>query len=218
MTERGEVDPSRRLLMVAAMLGMAAGAHAQPVPTVIEPTVSSIVEAAAAEQSAREGVAQSQIADAVRDLERAALQSDFSSNAHELAFLRHAHEQLRAAAKQLDGARRDRIIDLLVDLDHAVQRASTRAGPPIWPDEETSSTRAPSHNQLAQLATQGQDLERNAPAAHRLVDGNGLGSTARRARPAQPPTGQISTAPWDADLQTWMPEPRATWPQMRLQF
>jgi hypothetical protein len=63
-----------------------------------------------------------------------------------------------------------------------------------------------------------QDLERNAPTAHRLVDGIGLGSTARLARLAQPLTGQISAAPWDADLQTWMPEPRATWPQMRLRF
>jgi len=132
--------------MVGAMFGIAAGAHGQPAPAVIEPTLSSIVKSAAAEQSAREAVAQSQIADAVRYLERAALQSEFSSNARELAFLQHAHEQLRAAAKQLDGARFDRTIDLLDDLEHAVQRASTRAGPPISPDEEASSARAPSHN------------------------------------------------------------------------
>jgi hypothetical protein len=212
------MNPSRRLLTITAIFGIAASAHAQAPSTIIAPTVSATVVAAAAEQTAREAVAQSQIADAARSLERAALQSEFSSNARELTFLRRAQEQLAAAASQLDGARRDRIIDLLVDLDHAVQRASTRAGPPIWPDVETSSTRAPSHNQLAQLATQGQDLERNAPTAHRLVDGNGLGSTARLARPAQPLKGQISAAPWDADLQTWMPEPRATWPQMHLRF
>jgi hypothetical protein len=212
------MDPSWSLLMVVSMFGMAVGAYAQPAPIVIEPTVFPIAKAAAAEQSAREAVAQTQIADAVRDLERAALQSDFSSNARELSFLRQAREQLRAAARQLDGARRDGIIDLLVDLDHAVDRASTRTGPPISPDEETSGARAPSHNQLAQLATQGQDLERNAPTAHRLVDENGLGSTARQARGALPPAGQVSTAPWDADMQTWSPEPRATSPQLRLRF
>jgi hypothetical protein len=212
------MDPSWRLLMVVSMFGMAAGAHAQPAPIVIEPMVYSLVEAAAAEQFAREAVAQSQIVDAVRDLERAALQSDFSSNAREMAFLQHAHEQLRAAAKQLDGARFDRTIDLLADLDRAVERTSTRAGPPISPGEEASVARAPSHNQLAQLATEGQDLERNAPTAHRLVDENGLGSTARQARGALPPTGQVSTAPWDADMQTWLPEPRGTSPQLRLRF
>jgi hypothetical protein len=218
MSKRGEMDPSWRSLMVVSMFGMAAGAQAQPAPIIIEPTVSSLMEAAAAEQLAREVVAQSQIADAVRDLEQAALQSDFSSNARELAFLQHAHEQLRAAAKQLDGARFDRIIDLLADLEHAVDRASTRAGPPISPAEKASVARAPSHNQLAQLATEGQDLERNAPTAHRLVDGNGLGSTARQPRGAQAPMGQISTIPWDADMQTWSPEPRATSPQLRLRF
>jgi len=212
------MDPSRRLLMIAAMSGIAACAHAQPAPTVIEPTLSAIVDAGAAEHSARDAIAQSQITDAVRDLEQAALQSDFSSNARELALLQNAHERLSAAAKQLDGARRDRTIDLLADLDHAVQRASTRAGPPISLDEETPDWRAPSHNQLAQLATEGQDLERSTATAHRLVDGNGLGSTARPAKGAQPLTEQTSIAPWNADLQSWMPDTRATWPQMRLRF
>jgi hypothetical protein len=212
------MDPGWRLLTIAAMLGIAVSAYAQPAPTIIEPEVSASADAAAAEQSSRTAVAQSQIANAVRDLERAALQSDFSSNPRELAFLQHAQQQLRAAAKQLDGERRDRIIDLLADLDHALQRASKRAGPPISPDEQTSGARAPSHNQLAQLATEGQELERGAPTAHRLVDGNGLGSTARRARRPQPPVDQIQTAPWNADLQTWMPEAQAPRSQIHLRF
>jgi hypothetical protein len=211
------LDASRRFV-VAAMFGIAAVAHAQLVPTVIEPTVTSIADAAALEQAARKDFAQSQIADAVRNLERAALQSDFSSNARELEFLKHAHEQLHAAAEQLDGARRDRIIDLLADLDHAVERASTRGGPPVSPGEEASALRAPSHNQLAQLATEGQRLERNVPTAHRLVDGNGLGPTPWQPRDALSPLVQSSTGPWDADMQTWRPEARPTWPQMRLRF
>lgn len=102
--ELTEMDPGQRLLlntMTAAMIGFAACARAQPAPSVVAPTVATSLGAAAAEESAQHAVAQAQINDAVRDLERATLQWDFTSNASELALLQHAHDQLSAAASQL---------------------------------------------------------------------------------------------------------------------
>ncbi len=216
------MDPSRRSFvntLTAAMIGFAAYAHAQPARTEVVPAVAINLDTAAGERSARHVVAQAQIDDAVGALEQATLQRDFTSNAGELALLQRAHDRLSAAAKHLDGARREQTMELLADLDHSVQRASSRLGPLASPDRESFDPRAPSRNQLAQLATQGQDLQRSTPAAHRLLDGSGLGSTSRPpAVGDRRSAAQIWAAPANADLLSWPAEMRATWPQIDWPF
>ena len=215
------MEPNRSLLMIvptAVMFGIAAYAHAQTAPTVVAPRAATSLDAVAAEESAHKAVAQALIQDAVRDLERATLQRDFTSNASELALLQHARERLSAAASQLKGARHEQTIELLADLDHAVQRAASHLGPVSAPAGETFDPRAPSRNQLAQLATEGQDVERATPMAHRLLDGNGLGSMSRHTIDAQPLTRQIATVPADAGPPSQPLETRATWPQIHWRF
>jgi len=215
------MDPSPRILvscLTTAMMGLAACVCAQPAPTVVAPTVAGVVDAAIAEKPNRDTVAQSGINDAVRDLERATLQWDFSNDASKLALLQHAHDQLSAAASRLKGLQRERAIELLADLDHAVQRAASRLGPLTSPAGEAFSPRAPSRNQLAQLVNEAQDLERGTSTAHRLLDGNGLGSTGQRAPSRQAPRQQMSTDPANADLPSQPRETRATWPQIHFRF
>jgi len=216
------MDPSRRSFvntLTAAMIGFAACAHAQPARTAVEPAVAINLGTAAPEQSARHAAAQAQIDDAVGALEQATLQRDFTSNARELVLLQRAHDRLSAAAKQLDGARRDQTIALLADLDHSVQRASSRLGPLASPDGESFDPRAPSRNQLAQLASQGQYLQRSTPTLHRLLDGSGLGSASRPSAAVERRSApQIWAAPANADLLSWPAEMRATWPQIDWPF
>jgi hypothetical protein len=216
------MDPSRRLLvntLTATMIGFAACAHAQPAVTEVVPAVVINLDTAAAERSVRHAMAQAQIDDAVGALEQATLQRDFASNARELGLLQRAHDRLSAAAKQLDGARRAQTIDLLADLDHSVERASSHLGPLASPDGGSFDPRAPSRNQLAQLATEGQDLQRSTPAAHRLLDGSGLGSTSRLPTVGdRQSAAQIWAAPANADLLSWPAEMRATWPQIDWPF
>lgn len=215
------MDPSRRQIvnmLTAATIGFATCACAQPAPTAIVPTAAAGPGAAAAGESLQHPVAQAQINDAVGDLERATLERDFGSTASELALLQDAHDRLSAAARQLQGTRHEQTIGLLADLDHAVRMASSRLGPLTSPAGESFDPPVPSRNQLAQLATEGQDLQRSTPAAHRLVDGSGLGSTSRRALAAQPPAQQTSTARANAAAPSQPLEPRAMWPQIRFRF
>jgi hypothetical protein len=109
-------------------------------------------------------IVQAQISDAADDLEQAARQRDFTSNAHVSALLQWAHEDLAAVTKELHGVQRTRTIELLSDLDLTVRRASTHVGPLLSPDGGVLGPLPPSRKQLARLAKEAQNLERNAAA------------------------------------------------------
>ena len=176
--------------------------------------------AGAAEQSDRSlgwQPGRAQIRQAVGCLEQAALQWDFSTNARELALLHKAQGFLIAAARQQQGAERIRTDDLLADLNLAIERTSTHLGRLISPDGDTFGSQAPDHDQLAQLATEGQDLERGSPLPHRLLDSVNVGPT-RDPLPAHRQLEQSEIAQADSDVQTWPPDLPMRWPQVRFQF
>lgn len=209
------MDPNRKfavIVMTAALFGFAANVHANPPSAATPQAGAGILGIAALIQADRRSIAQAQISDAVRDLEQAALQWDFASNARELALLQQAHEDLAAAAKQLHGVQRTQTIDLLADLDHAIRRASTHLGPLLSPDGDTFGPLAPSRDQLAQLATEAQDLECNAPTIHRLRDTVSPSSTARDRTGAQPTNRPAAVALAGEDPLSWPLGTQAAWP------
>ena len=206
------------IVVAAALFGFTAHAHANLASADTPQSGAGTAGAARAIQADRLSIAQGQVSDAVRDLEQATLQADFASNERELALLAQAHQDLIAAAGQLHGVQRTRTIELLADLDHAIERASAQLGPLISSTGETFGPSPPSRNQLAQLATEGQDLERGAPVVHRLLDTVDPGKTSQQATPAQTQMEQAELALAGKDLQSWPPDMQARWPQVQFRF
>jgi hypothetical protein len=158
-----------------------------------------------------------QISAAVRCLQQATLQWDFASNKDVLGLLRKAQDDLVAAARQQSGAQRMRTDELLADLNRAIERASTQLGSLSTPSGETFGPLAPSRNDLAQLASEGQDLERGVPLVHRLLLTVDVGSQNRDASPAHTQIQQADFALANSDLPSW-PELQARWPQVHFRF
>jgi hypothetical protein len=159
------MDSNRKLLLgvlTAALFGFAGGARANVASADTAQVGTGIPALARLIAAEGRSIGQAQISDAAHDLQEAARQRDFASNAHELALLQWAHEDLAAAAKTLHGVQRSRAIDLLANLDLTIRRASTRLGPLLSPDGDMLGPLPPSRNQLARLAKEAQDLERNA--------------------------------------------------------
>ena len=206
------------IALTATLFGFAACADAHTVQTAIASAPAASPTAVSCDPSLRPAAAQEKISAAVRALEQATLQWDFSSNASELGLLQQARDDLVAAAKQLHGGRRLQTDQLLADLDHAIRRASAELGPLHSNTGETFSPPVPSRNQLAQLATEGQDLERGEPFAHRLLDTVDLGSTSRHASRAQTQMEQAEIALANKDLQSWPPDEQVSWPQVHFEF
>ena len=192
-----------------AGIGLTEAAHAVPVsPSPSAPVVPSF----------QREPGQAQIDQAVRCLKQATLQWDFASNADVLALLRKARDHLVAAAKQQHGKTRMRTDDLLADLNRAIERASTQLGTLSSPNGETFGPQAPSRNDLAQLASEGQDLERGAPLVHRLLLTVDLGSQDRHESPAHRQIEQADFALASSDAPSWPPEPQSRWPQVHFRF
>ncbi len=215
------MDSNRSVLLIAltaTLFGFAGCAHAHVMPASSSSKAVGSLSAGSVDPSVRAEAAQAQISAAVRDLEQATLQWDFSSNASELALLQQAHDQLAAAARHLHGVRRVHTDQLLADLDHAIRRASAELGPLHSNTGETFGPPAPSRNQLAQLATEAQDLERGASIAHRLLDTIDLGSTSRHASGAQTQMEQAEIPLASQDLQAWPPETHLNLPQVNFRF
>jgi hypothetical protein len=207
------------LSMAALLLACAAPAHARVSSTEAVPSVASSAPVPAPVGPAvphRPG--QQQIAEATRCLEQATLQWDFASNADVLALLRKAQDDLVTAARQLHGRDRMQADELLADLNHAIEQSSTRSGRLASPSGETYGPQAPNRNELAELTTQAQDLERGVPFAHRLLVTLDPDSTDQRALPAHTEIQQADFALARADLQSWPPEPRVRWPQVHFRF
>jgi hypothetical protein len=220
LVEMNSMDPNRNLLLIAftaALFGFAASARADVAPAGTVRADAGISGLAQLIQADGRSIVQAQISDAMRDLEQACLQRDFASNARELALLQWAREDLVAAARQLHGVEHARAIDLLADLDHAIRRASTHLGPLLSPDGDMYGPQPPSRDQLAQLATEAQDLERNAPKIHRLRDTVSPESTPRDRTEAQS-ANRSATAALGEDPLSWPLGPQAAWPQAQVPF
>ncbi len=222
--ERVNMDPERGsfilvFALAAALIGIHAHAHAQSKLAAVEAMPGIDLAIPSIETAGPPAAVPAPIEDAVRDLEQAALQSDFSSTERQLTLLQRARDTLRAVVKRLQGGvPRDKAVALLADLDHALQRASNRLGPLTPPSAGTFGPQVPSHNQLAQLASAGQDLVRDAPTVHHLLDGNGLRPMSQPPVDVHRPAGQFSSAPSSADLLSWPPDKRATWSQIKFHF
>ncbi len=218
------MDANRRfgpIVMTAALFCLAAVAHANPALTETSQAGTGIRGIAQVIQADRRRIAQAQIDDAVRELKQAAMQADFASNERELSLLQEAHENLLAAAGQLNGVQRTRAIELLADLDHVIKRGSAELGPLISSTGDTFGPPPPSRNQLAQLANEGQDLERGRRFAHRLLDAVDPGQTSQKSKQvtrAQTQMEQAEIALGGKDLQAWPPDMRATWPRVHFRF
>jgi hypothetical protein len=213
------MDSNRKLLLVlltAALFGFAGSARANVASADTGQVGTGIP--ALAQLIAAEGrsIVQAQISDAAHDLEQAARQRDFASNAHELALLQWAHEDLAAAAKALHGVERTRTIDLLADLDLTIRRASTHLGPLLSPDGDLLGPLPPSRNQLARLAKEAQDLERNAAVVPQARHAHPLprpliGHRAMRPVPLPRPRPVITSAMAGEDSLSWPLGTQAAW-------
>jgi hypothetical protein len=171
------------------------------------------VAAAAAVSDGAPDATAAKISEAARALEQAALQAQFASDARELALLQQAHDDLSAALDHLHGTRRTRTMWLLDDLEQAIQRSTTQLGPVTSPVEDSLGPRVPSRDQLAQLAIEAQELERQAPDVHRLVGTAIIGATQPRedtGAPHAPPRSPIDVA--NRELLSWPLGNDTTWP------
>ncbi len=187
--------PSRAipLVLALALSGLGQTAHANL------PSGASAVPIAPQTGAARAWPAQraplgpppamKQIARAVGALDQAAMEHDFASNARDLVLLQQARDDLGAAAALLHGLPRTRAIELASDIDIALRWTSAPLGPLASPVGGDMGPPVLSRDQLAQLATEGQDLLRGGLTFDRPIDtGTGFGGERpRRAGPAHTP-------------------------------
>jgi hypothetical protein len=185
---------------------------------VVPPCISSARSHGSVERSDPQALAQTQIADAAGCLQQASLQWDFASNADLLALLRKAQGHLVVAARQLRGPRRIRTDDLLADLNRAIERTSTQIGTPIAPGGPAYGPRPPDHGDLARLAAEGQDLERRASPAQRLLVTDDVGAAAQDASPAHRDIQQADFAMANSDVTSWPPDMQVHWPEVHFKF
>ena len=160
-----------------------------------------------------------QIDDARRALEQAAAQADFASDEREVALLQRAHDDLSAAIHQLQGARRQRALDLLSDLDQAMQRTAAQVGRFVSPGEKSVELLVPSRQLLNSLATEALELQRNTPQLQRLPDTVVIDAGQPRrpgATTAAPARNQIEPA--DRELLSWPLGFQEAWPEIAIPF
>jgi hypothetical protein len=163
------------LALICATVFFLTRAHAQDASTPRQSTVATTNTAASTVSTD----ATQLIRTAVQQLQQAALQRDFTSNAAELQLLQSAHDTLVAAVKKLCCQERERAAHLASDIEHVLVRDSTYLGPLISPSDERFGPPAPTRDQLAQLAQEGQEMVRGAPVVHRLIDSDTYSLTSR---------------------------------------
>lgn len=205
------------LALIGAMILFASQAHAEIGPPVTHPSTASTVVTGDMQSKAGQSPMH-EIRSAVGRLEQAALESDFASNTQVLALLQTAHDRLGSAIKSLCCAQRARAVQLQSDIEHVIVRDSARLGPLVSTDGDTFGPPAPTRNQLAQLATEGQDLMRDAPIVHRPVDTDAFDTTNQetgdtRSRARQDPMDLAK-----ADVLSWPGDRAVPSPQFHFQF
>jgi hypothetical protein len=167
---------------------------------------------------------------ASRYLEQAALQWDFASNARQLDLLRQARGDLQTALPGLRGLRRRQAAALSADIGRVLVRDTSpleiqadagldTGGPNLGP-------LAPSRDELAVLAKEGQDLVRSAPVAIRpseipelaLDGGPGFASSASGIGTNASPDGADASANDGVDPLFLPDQASATSTQLHFRF
>lgn len=162
---------------------------------------------------------EAKIDDARRALEQAAAQADFASDASEVALLQRAHDDLNAAVDGLQGLQRQRTLDLLSDLNQAMERTAGRLGRLVSPSGEAFGPLVPSRQQLNGLASEAVDLQRNAPEVQRLPNtividvGQSQPHPEAGAVPGSDPVELVNREPL-----SWPLGSQSAWPQIRRRF
>ena len=169
------------LALICATVFFLTRAHAQDISAPRQSPVATTNPAA----STAPTEATQLIRTAVQQLQQAALQRDFTSNAAELQLLQSAHDTLVTAIKKLCCQEREHAAQLTADIEHVLVRDSSYLGPLTSPSDERFGPPAPTRNQLAQLAQEGQELVRGAPMVHRLIDSD-MYSVTSRSLPVTP--------------------------------
>ncbi len=213
-------DQDKTILLLALIIAIvfyAGQAHAQTTGPAMPPSSAS-AQVTAADANANELAAMHEIHAAARRLERAALQWDFSSNAEELALLQSAHDWLAPAIRRLCCAQRARVVQLESDIDFVMARAGAQSGPLQSTTGASSGPPAPTRDQLAQLAVEAQDLGRNAPIAHRLIDTDKRNLTGRKTSDGQPAPAPDPMDYANTDFYSWPPGQPETSPQFHFRF
>jgi hypothetical protein len=159
---------------------------------------------------------EAKIDDARRALEQAAAQADFASDASEVALLQRAHDDLNAAVDQLQGLQRQRTLDLLSDLDQAMERTAGKLGRLVSPSGEAFGPLVPSRQQLNGLASEAVELQRNAPELQRLPNTIVIQSQPHPEAGAVPGPDQIELV--NREPLSWPLGFQGAWPQIRRRF
>lgn len=174
------------LTLVSIMVLFASHAHAQALNPEQRAPIAAI-QYAGATSGVNRGDPARRIRSAVRKLEQAALQLDFSSNERELELLQSARDRLALAIGGLCCAQRERAAGLQADIDHVIVRDASRLGLLVSPEGNEFGPPAPTRSQLAQLVSEGQELVRDAPVVRRL-------RTSRDLDFAIPPSGAAAAS------------------------
>lgn len=201
------------LALVCATLFFLTRAHAQEASAMEEPA-----SAAVAITDAEPTEATQLVRSAVQQLQQAALQRDFTSNDNVLQMLRSAHDTLVAAIKKLCCQERERAAQLASDIEHVLVRDSTYLGPLISPADERFGPPAPTRDQLAQLALEGQELIRGAAVMHRLIDSDTFNLTSRSLPAAPARVNEKPIGPTYTDSFNLPPDEHAATTQFHFRF
>jgi len=205
------------LALIIAIMFYAGRAHADVAGPAMLPSAAAAA-VAGDDQSSKQHVAMHEIRSAARRLEQATLQWDFTSNSQEFALLRSAHDQLASAIKKLCCAQRGRAVEVLTDVEFVMARASAQLGPSRSATGASYGPPAPSRDQLAQLTIETQDLARETPSVHRLLDAGRLDSSNPKASHARSPRERDPVDYANTDPLSWPPGRPATAPQFHFRF
>ena len=152
--------------------------------------------------------------EAERELRQAALQRDVASRSNERALLRQARADLERAARGVSGAQRERVMQVLADLDAAMRRGSTQLGPFISALPDTDEPPLPGRNELAVLAKQGLALLNDQPQV-RPPDTDDVAWTHRSATPATTGTDRSGTPLTARDVMSPVSGETVAWSQLQ---
>jgi hypothetical protein len=194
----------RALLLLAAVSGIlfvATRADADGSTFAANPTVAPTANARDAEAADKRG-GKFEIRYAVGQLDQAALQWDFSSHAQELDLLQSARARLASWIGKQRSPQLEYAQQLETDIDDVILRASSQIGPLHSATGASYGPPAPSRNQLAQLATEAQNLERETATARRLTDGTRDASIRSSQDPGVQSAGE-SFDPAQGDALSW---------------
>lgn len=162
--------------------------------------------------------AQPHIDGAAQALEQAASQASVATAARQVALLRQAQDDLRAAQRQLDGRRRAQVAALLDDVQEAIEAADSQLGTLSAPDADAFGPLVPDREQLAELATEAQQVQRHESNVRRLIGTVIIGTAPPAAQPPVPVRLAMVIRAADEQALYWPYVAGMAWPQIRIHF